>query len=89
MYGKKGKSRVVLPVTWEKFEGLIKIQGLQASIFDPCLLELDYEGLSYKIRICEEKLYLETIDIRMDVIVGRVKQFENDIEDIWEKKRIW
>lgn len=79
----------MLPVTWAKLQELIKMQGLQATIFDPCLLELDYEGLSYKIRICEGNLLLEAIDIRMDVIVGRVRQFENDIFDIWVKKKIW
>jgi hypothetical protein len=89
MKNQKYHSQIVDPVTWTKLRDLIKIQGLQTSIFDPRLLELDWDGLVYKIRIAEGKLYLETIEIHMDIIVGRLKQFEQHIFDHWMNRRVW
>lgn len=89
MKSKKYESQVVDPVTWTKLRALIKTQGLQTSIFDPRLVELDWDGLVYKIRIADEKLYLETIEVHMDIIVGRLKQFERNIFDHWMGRRAW
>lgn len=85
----KVKSQVVDPVTWTKLRDLIKTHGLQTSIFDPRLVELDWDGLVYKIRIADEKLYLETIEVHMDIVVGRLKQFQQNIFDHWMGRRGW
>jgi hypothetical protein len=89
MKSKKCDSQVVAPVTWTKLRTLIKIHGLQTSIFDPRLVELDWDGLVYKIRIADDILYLVTIEVHMDIIVGRLKQFEQNIFDHWMGRRVW
>lgn len=68
---------------------LIRRHGLQIHRFDTSLLFLDWDGLEYQFRIRNGQIFLETIIIRSDIILGRVEIHENDIFENWVELCFW
>jgi hypothetical protein len=68
---------------------LIRRHGLLIHRFDTSLLYLDWDGLEYQFRILNGRIFLETIVIRSDVILGRVDIHENDVYENWVHLSFW
>ena len=48
---------------------LIKVLGLQSTMFDKSLYILEWDGLEYRFYIREDRLLLESVGIHMDIEV--------------------
>ena len=86
---KNNENQIIGPVSWRKLQKLIKRHGLQTYAFDTSMLSLDWEGLQYAFQMRDGKIFLEYITIQMDIVLGEVENYENEIFDQWKNRRVW
>ena len=79
----KKQKPVVAWFSKAKLRVLIEKYGLQICMFDKNRLILDWDGVEYQFRLRYGKIFLESIVIRSDVLVGNYEIHQEDIYDNW------
>ena len=70
---------LVKALSKERLLRLIRLYGLQTSMFDREMYILDWEGLEYQFHISENRILLHCVVVRMDVVLCGAKKVKEYI----------
>lgn len=65
----------------------MKTEGLQAYLLDNSRFTLYWDGLEYRFYIRDNRLYLDSVSIRMDIDMGPMEKYETDAYRAWLQMR--